>query len=182
MLKNLSIKSRLIFVIALLSLIMLAIGIGGLVSIAKVNASLKTVYEDRVIALGQLDHIVRVIDTNQFLVAKAVSGDPAQAGAEMDKVTAGIADLDKTSSAYMATYLTPEEKALSEKYRDIRKNYLQTTLKPAMDALRAQDTKTATDIVQGSMTRELPALNDAANALIQLQLDTAKAEYEKSQR
>ncbi len=182
MLKNLSIKSRLVFVIALLSLIMLAVGIGGLFSISKVNASLKTVYEDRVIALGQLDHVARTIDSNQFLVAKAVSGDPAQAGAEMDKVAAGIDDLNKTFAAYMTTYLTPEEKQLAEKYREIRKSYLADTLKPAMDALRAQDTKTATDIIQGAMTRDLPALNGAANALIQLQLDVAKSEYEKSQR
>ena len=181
MLKNLTIKSRLIFVIGLLSIIMLAIGIGGLTSLSTVNASLKTVYEDRVIALGQLDRIARKISLNQFLVAKAISGDPAQAGAEMDKVEKGVEELNKVWSEYMATYLTPEEKKLADNYADVRKKYVDEVLKPAIAALRAQDAKTATDLVQGAMTQRLPVLNDSINDLIKLQLDVAKKEFEKSQ-
>ncbi len=55
MLNNTMIKSRLIFVIGFLSLLMTSIGILGLTSLATVNQSLRTVYEDRLVALGQLN-------------------------------------------------------------------------------------------------------------------------------
>ncbi|MCL5060394.1 MAG: Tar ligand binding domain-containing protein [Candidatus Thermoplasmatota archaeon] len=57
MLKNLSIKARLVFVIGLLSVLLIGIGVMGLASLSATNASLKTVYEDRVVALGQLERI-----------------------------------------------------------------------------------------------------------------------------
>ena len=74
MLNNLSIKSRLVFVIAFLSLLLLGMGIMGLASLDKTNASLKTVYEDRLVAMGQLERISALINRNQIIVGEAVSG------------------------------------------------------------------------------------------------------------
>lgn len=49
MLKDISIKSRLVFMITLLSLIMLVIGGSGIYGLGSVNDSLKTVYDDRTV-------------------------------------------------------------------------------------------------------------------------------------
>ena len=182
MLKNLTIKSRLIFVIALLSLIMLAVGIGGLVSISTVNASLKTVYQDRVLALEQLDQVARRVSRSQFYIAKAVTSDASQLPADLGNIDKNATERDKAWSAYMATSLTPEEKKLAEKYDADSRKYIEEVLKPATAALKAQDTKTATDLLQGPLVRDLPALSDGANSLIRLQLDVAKEEFEKSQK
>ncbi|MGZ5819356.1 MAG: Tar ligand binding domain-containing protein, partial [Burkholderiaceae bacterium] len=57
MLKNITIKSRLIFVIGFLSILMVAMGVMGFISLNNVNASLKTVYEDRLVCMGQLDQV-----------------------------------------------------------------------------------------------------------------------------
>ena len=70
MLNNLSIKSRLIFVIGFLSALLIVIGLIGLTSLSTTNASLKTVYEDRVVALGQLERISALINHNQIIVAR----------------------------------------------------------------------------------------------------------------
>ncbi|MDP3688186.1 MAG: Tar ligand binding domain-containing protein, partial [Sulfurimicrobium sp.] len=59
MFSNLTIKTRLIFTIGFLSLLLIGIGSYGLYGMSVTNAGLKTVYEDRTIALGQLDVIVR---------------------------------------------------------------------------------------------------------------------------
>ena len=182
MFKNLTIKSRLIFVIALLSLIMLAVGIGGLFSISTVNASLKTVYQDRVLALEQLDQVARRVSRSQFYIAKAVTSDAAQLSSDIENIDKNAAERDKAWSAYMSTYLTPEEKKLAEKYDADSKKYVEEVLKPAAAALKAQDAKTATDLLQGPLVRDLPALSDGANSLIRLQLDIAKSEFEKSQK
>src|SRR6185437_13497100 len=130
MLKNLSIKIRLISVIALLSLIMLAIGLGGLSSLSTVNASLKTVYEDRVVALGQLDTVARKMLLNQYLAAQADSGDPSKTAAVADQIDKGLADMAKTWDEYMATYLTPDEAKLAKIFGDMRKDYAEHVMKP----------------------------------------------------
>ena len=51
MLANLSIKSRLIFVIGFLSMLLMGIGILGLTSLSSTNSAFKHVYEDRVVTL-----------------------------------------------------------------------------------------------------------------------------------
>lgn len=57
MFKNLTIKSRLIFVLSLLSALLLGIGYTGLYGMAQSNNSLQTVYEDHLVALGQVSTI-----------------------------------------------------------------------------------------------------------------------------
>ena len=57
MLTNLSIKSRLIFVVGFLSVLLVAIGAVGLSSLSATNASFKSIYEDRLVAMGSLEGI-----------------------------------------------------------------------------------------------------------------------------
>lgn len=181
MLKDISIKSRLIFMIALLSLMMLSIGGSGIYGLGSVNDSLKTVYDDRTVAIGQLDQVIRIIDRNQLTVAKSLTGEPSQLGKEMDGIDKNIAEANKAWAEYMATYLTVEEKKLAEQFAGARKTFLEEGLKPAMTAARAQDVKLATEILHGKMTVLFDKVSEPMNALIKLQLDVAKKEYEQSQ-
>ena len=182
MLKNITIKSRLIFVIGFLSLQLIVGALVGLVSLGFANDVTKTIYDDRLIALGQLDRVVRLLNQNQLIVAKAITGDPAAVGKHMDEVEANIQTVAKTWDEYSATYLTPEEKILAQKFSEDRKKFVTEGLKTAVAALRAQDTKLATDLVHGAMTQLFIPVRSGINALIQLQLDVAKNEYEQSQR
>lgn len=74
-LNNLSIKSRLICMIGLLSVLLIGVGSYGLANLSESNASLKTVYEDRVIALGQLDQYARRLLRANWYLALAASDD-----------------------------------------------------------------------------------------------------------
>jgi methyl-accepting chemotaxis protein-1 (serine sensor receptor) len=181
MLKNLSIKARLIFVISFLSALMLIIGISGLISVAFVNNALKTVYEDRLVAAGQLDQVARLILQNQLTVARAVSGDPSKFNEAADTTDKRIQQINKEWDAYMATYLTPDEKKMAEKFAEDRKHFVNDALKPAVAALRAQDAKQATDTLQGPMAQWFEPLQAEISDLIKLQMDVAKSEYESSQ-
>jgi methyl-accepting chemotaxis protein len=182
MLKNTTIKSRLIFVIGLLSVIMVAIGAMGLISLQSTNASLKTVYEDRLIAMGQLDNVVRLLVRNQLTIAKAITGDPAQLSSKMDNVDKDMGEASKIWGEYMATYLTPEEKRLADQFAEARKLLVDEGLKPAIAAARAQDVKLVTEIVHGKMDQRFIKVREGINALLQLQLDVGKNEYDQSQR
>ena len=171
MLKDISIKSRLIFLIALLSLMMITIGTSGIYGLGSVNDSLKTVYDDRTVAMGQLDQVIRLINRNQMIVAKSLTADPAQLGKEMDAIDKNIIEANKIWSEYMATYLTVEEKKIAEQFCIARKVFLEEGLKPAMMAARAQDVKLATEILHGKITPLYEKVNEVMNGLINLQLN-----------
>jgi len=70
--KDMSIKTRLIVIIAVLSALLLGIGILGLYGINKSNEGVRTVYEDRTIALGQISEIQERLLSNRLDIAVAL--------------------------------------------------------------------------------------------------------------
>ena len=188
MLSNLSIKSRLVFVIGFLSLLLTGIGIMGLVSLHSANNSLKTVYEDRLVTMGHLDELVRLINKNQLVVAESIVGQlsafsdgPGVIGKQMDAAEKTIKDIDQLWNAYMATSLNPEEKKLADTFIASRKKYGGEGLRPAIAALRAADFQQAGEIVQGPMKDGYTQVRKNIDALIQFQMGQAKNEFEKTQ-
>ncbi|HWZ47270.1 MAG TPA: methyl-accepting chemotaxis protein [Herbaspirillum sp.] len=181
MLNNISIKTRLIFVMTLMC-IQLGVGaVVGLVSLQMTNASVKTIYEDRLIAMGQLDQVVRLININQLTIASALTADPATFGARMDEVDARIAQINTIWNAYLATYLTPEEKVLVDKFTTSRGQFVAQGLKPSIEAIRAKDVKRGVELLNGPMSELFKPVQQDMNNLIQLQLDVSKGEYEAAQ-
>ena len=181
MLKNITIKSRLVFVLGFLSaqlIVGAAIGVGAL---GYANEAMRSLYDDRLVALGHLDDIVRKLTLNQLLVAKGVSDAPEEAARLMDTVDANMQQVNRTWDIYMQTYLTPEERRLAEDFAEKRKQFIAAGLKPAVEALRARDTAKATELLHGPMESLFEPARDRINALIQLQLDVAKAEFAASQ-
>jgi methyl-accepting chemotaxis protein len=181
MLRNIAIKSRLVAIIGFLLLSCLIVGTGGLYALGSVNNSLKTVYEDRLVAMGQLDRVVRLVNRHQLALATAITGEPAKVGAEMDKLEKDIAEAEGVWHDYTATYLTPEEKTLAADFAAKRSAFLDGAVKPGIAALRKADTAAATAIVQGAMPRLYAEARVPLNALIELQLNVGKAEYASSQ-
>ena len=178
MLKNLTIKFRLIFVIGFLCLTTLAIGVLGIASLAATNASVKTLYEDRVLALGQLQAILSLMQANQLTLATAITGNPNDFGAATEEVSARIAQINEQWKAYMATSLTAEEKTLAARFIESRKQFVEGALQPAMAALKAKDSEAATRVVRGKLVELFKPAQDNMKALVQLQFDVSKLEYQ----
>ena len=181
MLKNITIKSRLIFVIGFLSLQLVVGAVIGIVALGLANDSMRSIYDDRLVAMGELDRVVSLMNTNQVIIANAITEDAAAAARQMDGVEANIQMVSKAWNEYMATVLTPEERILAEKFAIDRKKFVADGLRPAIAALRAADTTTATALVHGPMTQLFAPARQGIDALLQLQLDVAKSEYTQSQ-
>ncbi|MFZ6645693.1 methyl-accepting chemotaxis protein [Undibacterium sp. TJN25] len=182
MFKNTTIKSRLIFVIAFLSVLLAAIGLSGLYSLGTTNASLKTLYEDRLIALGQLDAVARLMNREQLGVAKAMTQDPAMLDQHAGDVEKLMEQGDKIWAEYLATYLTPEEKKLADQYTEGRNKFSSEGLKPALAAMHGKDVAKAIELMNGTMSRLAVPLFSNMDALIKVQLDVGQSEYTKSQQ
>jgi methyl-accepting chemotaxis protein-1 (serine sensor receptor) len=174
---NLKISTRLMMMMGILSVLLIVIGAIGLYGIGKSNDSLKTVYEDRTAPMGQIADINRLLLRNRLAIANSLSFHD-----ELEKnvadIDANIAAIGKVWDAYMATTLTPEEAVLAKKFAEDRSKFVQEGLKPAVAALKAKDVEAAKRIVVDKVRPLFVPVREGVDALMKLQLDVAKQEYE----
>jgi len=176
---NLKISTRLTLLIGALSLLILAIGGIGLYGISRANAALNSVYEDRTVPMGQVADIQRRLLRNRLLIANSlVTPTPDFIAKNAAEIEDNIAAIGKVWDAYMATTLTPEEAKLAQAFVESRKNFVQQGLKPALAALRANDIAGAKQVVVEHIRPLYEPVGEGIAALLKLQLDVAKAEYE----
>ena len=169
---------RLALLAGSLALLIAVVGLLGLYSASKTNGALKTVYEDRTVALGQLGEVRDKLLRNQQAISHALLHPaPDELQAQVRLIEANAAAITKEWDAYMATYLTPEEKLLAEAFVAERGRFLEQAIKPALAGLRANDLKA----VQKIATDVAPALygpvDKALDDLVHLQIAEAKSQY-----
>ncbi|MEX8194971.1 methyl-accepting chemotaxis protein [Comamonas guangdongensis] len=173
------ISTRLILLVGVMSMLLLGVGLLGLRGMGGSNDGLKTVYEDRTVALGKLGQIQSLMMTNAYLVSAAtLDATPEVVGQLTTSVEANIGKITKDWDEYMATYLTAEEARIAKKFAEARGKYVSEGLKPIVAALRSANLQES----QRISNKVLPALyapaKEQIEALIQLQLDVAKSEYD----
>ncbi|HYD62506.1 MAG TPA: Tar ligand binding domain-containing protein, partial [Noviherbaspirillum sp.] len=181
MFTNLTIKSRLVFVISFLSLLLVGSGVIAIVSLSSANTSLRTIYDDRLIPIGQLNTIVRLIGDSRMAVAESMNGDPAVVNKRMDEVDKRTGDIARTWDEYMKQALTDVERTQAKKAMESRMKFVEEGLKPTVAALRAANVQQAMELMQGPMSQTYAVFQTDIDALIHTQEDVAKKEYEKTQ-
>jgi len=182
MLGRLSIKARLVGVLAFLSIQLICGGAIGIVSLGNANEAMKSLYDDRLVSLGQLDFVMRAVLRNQSDLTRTLLQDSATHSATATEVMGRSAAINKTWDDYMATKLTDQEKVLASEFSAARQQYLEQGLKPASAALNSGDIPTATEIIVNRLPKLFATIRDNGNALIKLQLDVAREQHEQSQQ
>ncbi|MER0172124.1 MAG: HAMP domain-containing protein [Nitrosomonas sp.] len=181
MFNNLTIKSRLVFVISLLSILLVGIGSLGIYGLNQTNDAFKGVYEDRAVPLGELGLI---IDRMQRVRLNAVIASYARKP-EAVKERQAMSDQRDAEIAtawqkYVATNLTPTEKTLVENFNQEWKAYTE-----ARDRTMALAAAGDFDAAVKNATEATPRF-DAVHAtifkLIELQRDEGAKEYAASQK
>ena len=182
MFKHLSIKSRLIFVIAFLAVELIAGAVIGIYNLGTANAELKQMYDRRLVGLSQAGEVTQLITANQLTVAKAVTlTDPGQRSAAMDTVTATSATINKLWGEFTQIPMSEKDRALVGEIAAARKAFLDGGLLPAVAAIRANDNAQAIQLLNGPMTQLYASLNTLGIRLINEQQVAALAEYQASQ-
>ncbi|QAU34322.1 methyl-accepting chemotaxis protein [Janthinobacterium sp. 17J80-10] len=181
MFKNISIRSRLIFVIAFLSVSLIGGGIVGLGSLHHFNNSLTSMYQDRLVPLAQLDLIVRAVDRNRLALTEAVNGSPELVTTRLAEVDKRIGEITASWSAYIAKVKNPEERRLADLFAESRGKFVQEGLKPAIAALSSQNRALAMEIMQGPLSQHYQPLEQNVDALIKHNRDTAESEFASGQ-
>ena len=182
MFKHLSIKSRLIFVIAFLAVELVAGAVIGIYNLGIANTELKQMYDHRLVGLGQVGQVTQLITTNQLTVAKAVNLEDADTrNAALETVDANIVAISKILDSYRQMPMSAGEQALYEQFTEARKVFVEQGIRPAMAALRAGDNAGAIAQLNGPMTRLYLPVADLGAKLVKEQQDGALKEYQASQ-
>ncbi len=177
--KNLKISTRLSMLIAIASVVMLIIGLYGLRGLDHTNAGLKTVYEDRTVALGYLGDIQALLLENRLallsMVANQTPEELARGVADLEKNTASI---NKLWADYTATNSTADEEKLAKELGESRAKFLTEGMAPTVAALKAGNFDEAKKLsFEKVRPLYIPIRKDIA-LLSDIQVDEAKREFE----
>ncbi|NOT66725.1 MAG: PAS domain S-box protein [Methylophilaceae bacterium] len=193
---DIAVGKRLLSLIGLSILIAAILGGLGIYGLSSSKNSLRTVYEDRMIPVEQLGKISNLILESRTLWRTALSEAKVsptatskaglvlahQAATEAATgIEKNIAAIDSLWKTYLATYLTPEEKRLAENSAASREKFVNEDLKPAVIALKAQDYDATLRLTEHEYADYLATVADF-EALLKLQFNVAKQEYDNSSR
>ncbi|MFC7462920.1 methyl-accepting chemotaxis protein [Hydrogenophaga defluvii] len=178
---NLKISTRLIVLIGLLSALLITIGGIGLWGMSATNASFNTVYQDRMVPVGQLADVQRLVLRNRLEAASAMLDPrPEVLNKELTAMAANTKEINDLWAAYMATKLTPEEATLAKQFEAARDRFTNEAFRPIQEALRGGNI----DEAKRLNTEKADALYEGVRknivALVDLQFDEGKKEYEAS--
>jgi methyl-accepting chemotaxis protein-1 (serine sensor receptor) len=180
MFNNISIKKRLIFVIGFLAIELVAGFAIGILNLEKANGAMKSMYDDRLVALSQIAEVERIVMLNQILVATATQ--PGAAASQIaDQIDANIARANKAWQAFTLTWMTEDEKRISERFAGARAAFLDGALRPIQKALRSNDIATATTLMNGPMRALAAPVGKEVDALVHLQTEIAARDFNESQ-
>jgi len=188
---KLSVSQRLVVMVGLAIVVTAMLTGLGLYGLSASKDSLRSVYADRMVPLGDLGKITKLMLENRTLLRTALSEveidasgkeavlvmNPEIAAKSADAIEHNMEVISGLWKGYMATELTPEEKILAAKFAESRGKFVNIGLKPAVITLRTNNhAETKSHAVQA---RVLYAYASAdVDALTKLQLDVAREEYQ----
>jgi methyl-accepting chemotaxis protein len=182
MLNKLSMKLRLMLVIGPLTLMLGVIGGLGLNALAGAAASLQTVYADRTVALGQLAEVDQLLARSRGDAARPLTtDDKSELARSAEKIEKKQADIEEQMKAYLATYLTEEERVLATTFGDSLKKYVEQGLAPAAAASKAGERSRLQAIYEGQIEPLYAAAREQLVDLKSLQVRIAREQFEAAQ-
>lgn len=173
------ISTRLFILVGIFSAMLIGIGIIGLSGISKANDALKSVYENRLVPTGEIAEVQRMLLRNRLAITVSlVTPTPETIQHSTAEVESNIANIAKIWDSYLETSQTAEQAVLSKKFAEDRTRFVQEGLRPAIAALGANNIPEANRIVVEKIRPLYEPVNTGIVALMKLQLDQAKAEYD----
>jgi methyl-accepting chemotaxis protein len=173
MLKNLTIKTRLVFVLCFLA-VQLVLGAGmGLYSLKHSNTQMHEAINEGIGAVGDLDIVARKLIRVQADLSYATTAEPAQAQKYAEGVDGHLAELNKAWDHYMASSMDEKEKSQALAFAAARAKFEQESITPAVALLKQGDTAGALKVIHGKMIPLYADVKDQTDALIEKQMDDA---------
>ncbi|PTR16471.1 MULTISPECIES: Tar ligand binding domain-containing protein [unclassified Nitrosospira] len=182
MFKNLTIRTRLVFILSILVAFLLGSQMLGLFGMSNAIGGLETVYHDRAIPLKQVGYIESLLLQNRLAITSALLlPTPEIVEEKTALVEKNIERINRTWERYMLTHLTDEERKLALKFQADREIFLHEGIVPAAVALRANKIGEAHRLLVEKIRPLYRPVGASIEALVMLQLDEAGREYNREQ-
>lgn len=179
-LTNISIRSKLILLVAISVVAPLAVVVSLTMSLAEMERSIATIYNDRVVPLKQLRQFsngfaVQVVDAANKAAVGIISGEE---GAR--RVEQGLSASKAEWAKYTATYLTDDEKKI---VADLTPLYEKALVlgQDITATLSGGDTALLTVLISSRLYTEIDPLTEGVDQLVNIQLAVAEKEFIKAE-
>jgi methyl-accepting chemotaxis protein len=181
-LENISIKARLLMVIAIMSVLLLAVGGMGLFGMGKASEGLRTVHNNRMLPSNQIFQVQKLLLTNRLrITASLFNPTPELVRKNLVEVEQNIATITKTWDTYIENAPSQDEKILADKVAADKNRFVMEGLQPAISALRSNDTVLASKLIEDKVNPLYELVGEGIQKLLQLQISVARQEFEAGQ-
>ena len=175
-----TIKSKLVTLLLTSLLFSMVIAGFGYFETSKAVEELKSVYVDRLIPTGQLNEIARRNLGNRLAISNSINH-PDEMLKYIQEIDDNRVAINKLWEAYMATYLTEEEKVLAKNFSNLRERFVAEAIKPAVNAMKTGDFAAIKRLHEQVMLPLNEPLEESLDALIALQGQEAKSLYDAAE-
>jgi len=179
-LNDMTIKSKLVTLLLTSLLFSMVIAGFGYFETSKAVEELKSVYVDRLIPTGQLNEIARRNLGNRLAISNSINH-PDEMLKYIQEIDDNRVAINKLWEAYMATYLTEEEKVLAKNFSNLRERFVAEAIKPAVNAMKTGDFAAIKRLHEQVMLPLNEPLEESLDALIALQGQEAKSLYDAAE-
>ncbi len=181
MLQNMTIKSRLILMMSVLSLLLIAIGAVGLYGMNQANKKLETVYRDRTVPLADLAGILDSLQQGRLhAVMSANLQDAENARKRANQVVVLDTLINDKWRKYTATVLTPEEQTFAGRFAEQWKVYQASRNQTLNHAINGEFVAAQENAARDA-TIKFESVRNTLFELVQLQDRVAAEEYAEAQ-
>jgi len=175
MLNNFKIGARLSGAFLTLVLLLLGIAYTGWAGIEKMFSGTVDMYADSVVPMGKMSTVQYLAIRDRTLVMDMLlNPDPANIAKRAAEMAKNAATLDKDWQDFLATHLSPEEKALVAEMEPALAAFRNEGLMPAKQALQDGKTEEALAIYKTKISPLAPKFFGPLDKLMVLQVDMSK--------
>ncbi len=180
--RPLSVAAQLATSFGLLLVVLAMVSMAAWLGLGRTNAFMNTLYDDRVVPLGQLAEVQRTALRDRILVMDMIRNPEAANIAKRSKeIEANRSLAGKLWEAYVGTYLTPEEKSLVDQHAAAHKAYIVDGIEAAAKKLQAGDVDGANELAGKGISAAAPAYTGLLEELLALQVRVADEIHGESQ-
>ena len=186
-LNNMSIRARLIAVLAFMSVLLLVCGTIGLWGMGESNRGLKSVYEERVVPLVQLTSIDQLLLRNRVALGMPImrpDDNPARTRDELRERIAEVerntAEIERMWNEFSQQDMLPEEAALVEEFHQAFNTFSEQGLGIALELMRNGLIIPAQIHWVNAVSTLYYPVAESVEKLTKLQIDLALQSYESS--
>jgi len=181
MLAKLTMKMRLMLVVAPLTLVLVAVGALGLNGLNRSNASLFEVYQDGIVDFSHLATIDQLMARARGDASRPLFNEDDEVLAESaEKIGQKLAAIRQEHGLFNANGLSGEEKQVADEFAGHLDAYLRDGLEPAIMALRENDRMALRLIYTDKVEPLYAKARQPLAELEELHVVSAQAEYERA--